>query len=361
MGYYTVTQPVVRESELYHHGILGMRWGKRNGPPYPLTYNEHSAAEKKQNNKKELSGYTDSKGYRTFARHEKASTTVKSGGGRKKQSSGTDKPDIRKIENDAAERVNRQARDHMKERVSEILHSKKFKTGMKIAIGVAALYGATKLGKSALRKYVLKSIYQPNFDALPKNFSKLKDVPKAATNYYKDFFSSKDPEAWRNLTKGVNHGVNEENLLDNLLTGRSQNCTFCSASIVMRLKGYDVTAAKTDMGMLHEITDKWFTNVKMQKPKTASAKKLYKALLKQGDGTYGTLNVFWKGGQGGHSVAYVVKNGAVEILDGQLDKSYGNTLEALNENLFKNCDLKMTEFFNLTNCEPTEYILRAIM
>lgn len=23
-------------SELYHHGVDGMRWGKRNGPPYPL-------------------------------------------------------------------------------------------------------------------------------------------------------------------------------------------------------------------------------------------------------------------------------------------------------------------------------------
>lgn len=23
-------------SELYHHGILGMHWGQRNGPPYPL-------------------------------------------------------------------------------------------------------------------------------------------------------------------------------------------------------------------------------------------------------------------------------------------------------------------------------------
>lgn len=33
--------------ELYHHGISGQKWGKRNGPPYPLDDDDHSAAEKK--------------------------------------------------------------------------------------------------------------------------------------------------------------------------------------------------------------------------------------------------------------------------------------------------------------------------
>lgn len=34
---------------LEHHGIFGQKWGHRNGPPYPIEPNNHSAAEKKAN------------------------------------------------------------------------------------------------------------------------------------------------------------------------------------------------------------------------------------------------------------------------------------------------------------------------
>lgn len=42
------------EEYLAHHGILGQKWGKQNGPPYPLGSGDHSASEKRAGWRKSL-------------------------------------------------------------------------------------------------------------------------------------------------------------------------------------------------------------------------------------------------------------------------------------------------------------------
>lgn len=49
-------RPTISSDELWHHGILGMQWGHRNGPPYPLDSSNHSAREKEAGWRKSLRG-----------------------------------------------------------------------------------------------------------------------------------------------------------------------------------------------------------------------------------------------------------------------------------------------------------------
>lgn len=80
---------VDEETYLAHHGILGMKWGKKNGPPYPLDPSDHSAAEKKANNGRYSQGVTQNRS--------KKSSSGKKSSGRREMSDEERAERIRKI------------------------------------------------------------------------------------------------------------------------------------------------------------------------------------------------------------------------------------------------------------------------
>lgn len=147
----------------------------------------------------------------------------------------------------------------------------------------------------------------------------------------------KDKEmSWKDDLKRVNPDYYKQN------EAVTHNCMLCTSTYDLRRRGYEVTAARTEEGFSTSLVKKWYPNAKI---KTVNGSDQYgrfdtqrqidnvvSELTKQGNGARGNIMVHWKGTGGGHSMAYEVRDGSLNIIDAQTGKAYTKP-----EQILKNC------------------------
>ena len=317
-----------------HHGILGQRWGTKNGPPYPLGSGDHSASEKKAGWRSSLSGnspvrYRGKTNYTVidkFKENREANKYVKDA-----RNKGASETEITK---------------HVRENSAKSDLSEGMSEAMWLALGIATMNPAL-IAQVAARGGMAAgaAIKEKKSEERKKNL----EVDSKTGFHKKDKEYTKDED-----TKAVNPGV------WNYDANTKNNCVLCSYTYDLRRRGYDVTANKTTVGYTPEEIKDFYPKAKVETGYKAIDKKSEQAsharamlgmnkelanstmdkIKKQGDGARGVLFVTFDSPYAGHAVNYEVDNGNVIIRDCQVAKTYGN-------------DKKSTKF--LKSCGSAEF------
>ena len=115
-----------------------------------------------------------------------------------------------------------------------------------------------------------------------------------------------------------------------------RNCACCSVAYDMRRRGFEVVANKTERGLTSNQIQSMYKNAKVykitaDKPYTQKygnfinedlTKQVTKQMSKEPDGSRGMLMMTWMNGVSGHATAYEKDNGQVYIIDAQIGKKY---------------------------------------
>lgn len=266
-----------KSNELYHHGILGQRWGKMNGPPYPLKPSGHSASEKKAGWRKSLNKSSD----------------IDSG----KKEKYTDAK-RRGISSDQKKRL--------------------IKLGVSAAVAGLAVYGGYRLYKNgAFNSFV--DIGKDHSFLSGENPRLLKggfpeDHIYAGLPKLSDSISSDEILKTANPYKGIE--------------GRN-NCVYSAIAGFLRSEGVDVTARPTPggapqngPGVAEEVFKALSDLSNRRRIMEGSAitfgrsREDAERMLKKrfGENAKGFVNVQWKEG-GGHAFNFEIVNGEVKFMD----------------------------------------------
>lgn len=276
---------------LAHHGIMGQKWGKRNGPPYPLSPGAHSSSEKKAGWRSSLSSSKDVKPRRFSGGSDAVKPT----------------PGVNKDPNSHLQF------DHMNE-VPQKVRDRKVKT-LKVQRALyvpVALLGFPITGISGVVRTT-------------KALKNEKEALKTSAEYAKERESSPIDEKTGFRKKQNDLSFEEDvkriNPLYKDVTDQSKhNCVLCSVAYDLRRRGYDVTAKGAAIGYDNDEVSAWYDNkisyktIPNEKKNKVSVDNVINELSK--DTGRGILNIGWPGG-GGHAIAYDNTGGQLKIVDGQ--------------------------------------------
>lgn len=299
-------------NELYHHGILGQRWGKRNGPPYPLGASDHSASERKAGWKMSLDK-TKKRRYNSERDKEK-----------------TDDPEKKKF--------------HLSDKQKRAV-----KIGAAAAATALAAYGIYKLGRSGK----LNDLADKGREFIGKNLRKELKVgsidPKAAPK----FKMLGKPDSVNEVLRKTNP------------TGNHNNCFNCVVAATARLCGLDVTARgdrSNGKGISFDEVCKVFKLdpdnpkdvVRMTNPSVDRIAHQIEKRFKEGD--VGAIGVAWNeryahdykmSDPGGHTLNWIIRNGKAEFIDCQISQDNDFMSDFLGKYISSQKEASIAKFANI--------------
>ena len=305
------------EGTLKHHGILGQKWGERNGPPYPLDASQASPGEKSK-------GFKESKW---------------TGGTPAKEQKSQGKETIKdNIVNKVINKVGNQKAGLSSESAAVLIE-----LGLSVVLTIGLGLVNNALTNNSMKKQLNNNAQnnnpmkkQLNNNAQNKNF---KEIPKTKPEDIKEACSKVNP---RFKSGDVEYAM---------------NCTMCTTAYELRRRGYDVTAEGISTGVKSELVKQWFDikDEDVHRPKKyddfvneiESMPTGSRGNIMTNVGTYGSL----------HSMAWEKTNNGVIIIDAQENTIY-NSIES---SIINSNSSYGYEFFRTDNATINEEaILQAV-